>query len=364
MRFAYTEEQIELRDAVRGYLRANVDSAELRRAVEPGAEHSSKLWKAIAEQLGLTGLAVNEEHGGSGAGFVELSVVLEETGAVLLPLPFFASAVLAVTALQQSGDDEAQERWLPALAAGELIGTFAHHGSFDDVTARRTKDGWELTGEKRYVIEAEAAGLLLVPARTDSGVSLFAVDAATSGLTRAGLETMDPTRRLADVRFDSVSAHLVGAEGAAQDGLARTLDIAAVALSAEMVGVAQRALDIAVEYAGTRMQFDRPIGSFQAVKHKAADMFVALETARALVMRASWAVASDADDVPELASLTLAHVSDACFSAVAQLLQILGGIGYTWEHDAHFYFKRGKASGLLLGSADLHREVVAEAIGL
>ena len=372
MRFALSEEQESLRETVRGYLRDRFDTTELHRAIEPGATFNSKIWTEMAEQLGLHGLAIREEFGGSGATLLELSIVMEEMGRVLMVSPYFASVVLAATTLQQSGDQSAQAKWLPEIASGELIGTlaYAEHaqggGIASDVavSAERRGEGWAITGTKRFVVDGASAGLILVTARTDAGVSVFAVDALGGGINVEPATVLDPTRPLATVRFENVSAELVGAEGEGQAILERTLAIAGVALSAEMVGVAENSLDMAVEYANSRVQFARPIGSFQAIKHKSADMFIDVETSRTVMLHAAWSQAAASADAQTLAALTLAHVSDACFRAAAQLLQILGGIGYTWEHDAHLYFKRAKTSSQLLGSSYAHREKVARAIGL
>jgi alkylation response protein AidB-like acyl-CoA dehydrogenase len=364
MRFGLTDEQTALRDTARAFFSANAGRDELRRVIQPDAEHDPRLWARMSEEMGLTGLTVDIEQDGAGAGFVELAVVLEESGRVLLSAPLFSTAVLAVSALQQSGDPAAQDEWLPRLATGGLQATLAYLDDDAETRAARNGAGWTVHGRKSYVIDGDTAGLVLVTAETDAGLSLFAVHGDASGCDRVRLDALDPTRHLADLSFDGVEAQLIGDEGAGAVVLRRTLDIAAVALAAEMVGVAQSALDMAVAYASTRVQFDRPIGSFQAIKHKCADMFIDVETSRALVMHAAWAVSHGTASLSEVASMTIAHASDACFRVVAQNLQILGGIGYTWEHDGHLYFKRGKSSSQLLGSSDSHRELVASAVGL
>lgn len=372
MRFALSEDQVSLRTMVRDYLRRRVDATELHRSIEPGAAYNTDIWTEMAEGLGLHGIAIPEEFDGSGATLVELAIVLQEMGRVLLASPFFASVVLAATTLQQSGDEGAQKEWLPGIASGELIGTlaYAEHARGGagtrhiNVCATSRAEGWTITGTKRFVVDGDSAGLLLVTAKTESGVSIFAVDAAANGVTVKAPLVLDPTRHLANITFEDAPARLVGQEGEGQAILERTLAVAGIALSAEMVGAAENSLEMAVEYAGARVQFDRPIGSFQAIKHKSADMFIDVETSRTALLYAAWSLASGADDAQLVAGLTLAHISDASFRTGAQLLQILGGIGYTWEHDAHLYFKRMKTSGQLLGSADEYREGVARAIGL
>jgi alkylation response protein AidB-like acyl-CoA dehydrogenase len=356
VRFAFTEEQEDLRAVVRRFVSETVDSAVLRRIIAAPNGFDAQLWSSLNE-LGVGGLAIAEEFDGSGAGLVELSVVLEELGKALVPTPFFSSVILASTLLQQSGDHEAMSRWLPALATGSTIATVAYLDSEHQPTRALQVDGvWRLTGMKRLVVSGASAGLILVTASTSSGSAVFAIDGAALGVTFRALPVFDLTRPQADLEFVDVAADLIGCESDGDRILTSTLDIARIALAAELVGVAQAALDMATDYAKTRVQFDRPIASFEAIKHKSADMYIDVETSRALVMHAAWTVDAATDDVPEVAAMTLAHVSDASFRVVAHLLQILGGIGYTSEHDAHLYFKRARASGALLGSADSLRE--------
>ena len=215
-----------------------------------------------------------------------------------------------------------------------------------------------------FVIDGANADLVLVAGRTDNGVSLFAVDAGAAGMTATPLATMDQTRKQARLEFASTPARLVGDDGGAAPVLARTLDLAAVALAAEQVGGAQRCLDMAVEYAKTRIQFGRPIGSFQAIKHKCADMLLEVESAKSAAYYAGWAAAEDSEELPVVASLAKSYCSEAYFHAAAENIQIHGGIGFTWEHDAHLYFKRAKSSELMLGDPSYHRELLAQRIGI
>jgi alkylation response protein AidB-like acyl-CoA dehydrogenase len=325
----------------------------------------------MAEQLGLQGLAIPEEYGGSGFSYVELVVVLEEMGRSLLCAPYFATVALAANALLTSGDDSAKKELLPGLASGETIGTLAitedsGRWDLDGIQLKATKggDGYTLDGHKMFVIDGNTANLIIVAARTDAGISLFAVDGAAAGLTRTSLQTMDQTRKQARLEFAGTPARLIGAEGGAEAGLSKTLDLAAVALAAEQVGGAQMCLDMAVEYAKVRVQFGRPIGSFQAIKHKCADMLLEVESAKSAAYYAGWAAAEDNDELPVVASLAKAYCSDAYFHAAAENIQIHGGIGFTWEHDAHLYFKRAKSSELLLGDPTYHRELLAQRIGI
>lgn len=366
-----TDETEELRRTVRRFLEQRSNEAAVRRWMEDERGYDPAVWQQMAEQLGLQGLAIAEEHGGSGFGFGELRVVFEEMGRALLPSPFFATVALAATALAESGDTDACKQWLPGIAEGTTVATLAlseEDGGWDEraVTLEAAGDGdsFTLTGTKRFVPDAHVADLILVAARTGEGVSLFAVEAGAPGLSTEAELTMDLTRKLARVRLDGTPARLVGTAGQAWDGLRRTLRTAAVALAAEQVGGAQRILEVTVDYARTRYQFGRPIGSFQVVKHKLADMLVAVESAKSAAYDAARAVA-DGDEHMELAaSVAKAYCSDAYYRTAAEAVQLHGGIGFTWEHVAHLYFKRAKSSEFLLGTPGYHRDLVGRALGI
>jgi alkylation response protein AidB-like acyl-CoA dehydrogenase len=371
MNFAFSEEQEELRRSVRRFLEDKSPMTEVRRLMETTEGFDRGVWEQMAHQLGLQGLAIPEEYGGSGFGYVELIVVLEEMGAALLCAPYFATVGLGANALLSSGDEAAKKDLLPGIASGETIATLAlteDSGRWDldaiTLAAAPAGDGWKLDGHKMFVIDGHNADLVLVAARTAKGVSLFAVESDTKGLTSTALATMDQTRKQARLEFASTPARLVGEEGGAAAGLSRTLDLAAVALAAEQVGGAQRCLDMSVEYAKTRIQFGRPIGSFQAIKHKCADMLLEVESAKSAAYYAGWAAAEDSDELPVVASLAKSYCSEAYFHAAAENIQIHGGIGFTWEHDAHLYFKRAKSSELMLGDPSYHRELLAQRIGI
>jgi alkylation response protein AidB-like acyl-CoA dehydrogenase len=367
----FSEEQEELRSSVRRFCESRSASAEVRRLMETSEGYSPPVWSQMANQLGLQGLAIPERYGGAGFGYVELAIVLEEMGRVLLCAPYFATVAMAVNALLTSGDEDACSAYLPGIASGETIATLAlaeDSGRWDEegvtLHAERMGDGWALDGHKSFVVDGGIASLVLVAARTWSGVSLFAVDGGAAGLTRTALETLDQTRKLARLEFARTPARLVGDDGGAWPGLSRTLDLAAIALAAEQVGGAQRCLDMSVEYAKVRYQFGRPIGSFQVIKHRCADMLLEVESARAAAQHAAWAAADESAEVPVAASLAKATCSDAYFRAAADNIQIHGGIGFTWEHDAHLYFKRAKSSQLFLGDAAYHREHLAQRMGV
>jgi alkylation response protein AidB-like acyl-CoA dehydrogenase len=371
MNFAFSDEQEELRAAVRRFLAEKSPETEVRRLMDTTEGYDPAVWSQMADQLGLQSLTIPEEFGGSGFTYVELLVVLEEMGAALLCAPFFSSVVLAANALLTSGDDEAKKSYLPGIASGETIATLAiteDNGKWDfsgiELAATKKGDGWELNGHKMFVIDGHVANLIIVAARTDAGVSLFAVPGDAPGLTRTPLPTMDQTRKQARLEFSGTPATLIGTDGGAEPGLSKTLDLAAVALAAEQVGGAQHVLDASVEYAKTRIQFGRPIGSFQAIKHKCADMLLEVESAKSAAYYAAWAAAEDSDELPVVASLAKSYCSEAYFHAAAENIQIHGGIGFTWEHPAHLYFKRAKSSELLLGDPSYHRELLAQRIGI
>ena len=371
MNFAFTEEQEELRKTVRSFLENKSSEAAVREQMETDGGVDPAVWSQMGDQMGLQGLAIPEEFGGSGFSFIELGIVLEEMGRALLCAPYFSSVVLAANALIHSGDDAAKAAHLPGIAGGETIATLAFtepSGKWDEagITMEATGKGsdWKLTGTKMFVLDGHTASLIIVAAGTGKGVSLFAVDGGAAGLTRTSLATMDQTRKQAKLEFANTPATLIGKEGDGWKVLSTVLDLAAVALAAEQVGGAQKVLEMAVEYAKVRVQFGRPIGSFQAIKHKCADMLLEVESAKSAAYYAMWCAAEMNDELPSVASLAKAYCSEAYFHATAENIQIHGGIGFTWEHPAHLYFKRAKSSELLFGDPTYHRELLAQRIGI
>ena len=371
MNFAFSEEQEELRKVVRDFLNSKSSEATVRELMETDTGYDAAVWSQMGEQMGLQGLIIPEEFGGSGYSYVELIVVLEEMGRRLLCAPYFATVALAANTLLHSGDDAAKAEYLPGIASGETIATLAFteaNGKWDEsgITLEASGSGsdYTLTGEKMYVLDGTIADLILVAAKTASGVSLFAVQGDASGLTREGLSTMDQTRKQARLSFDGTPAKLIGTEGGGWDVLSRVLDLAAVALAAEQVGGAQECLEMAVQYAKDRVQFGRPIGSFQAIKHKCADMLLEVESAKSAAYYAGWCASELNDELPSVASLAKSYCSEAYFHTTAENIQIHGGIGFTWEHPAHLYFKRAKSSELFLGDPTYHRELLAQRIGI
>ncbi len=371
MNFAFTEEQEELRKTVRQFLEAKSAEEAVREQMETENGFDAAVWSQMGEQMGLQGLIVPEEFGGSGYSYVELGIVLEEMGRSLLCAPFFSTVVLAANTLIHSGDDAAKAAHLPGIAAGETIATVAFtepSGKWDEagitLAASGSGSDYTLTGTKMFVLDGHTANLIIVAARTANGVSLFTVAGDAAGLTRTALSTMDQTRKQAKLEFSNTPATLLGAEGQGWTILNTVLDLAAVGLAAEQVGGAQKVLEMAVEYAKVRVQFGRPIGSFQAIKHKCADMLLEVESAKSAAYYGMWCAAEMNDELPSVASLAKAYCSEAYFHATAENIQIHGGIGFTWEHPAHLYFKRAKSSELLFGDPTYHRELLAQRIGI
>jgi alkylation response protein AidB-like acyl-CoA dehydrogenase len=379
MDFAFTEEQEALRRTVRQLLATVSTSRDVRAAMATEAGWDERVWARLGGELGLTALLIPEAYGGAGLGHVELCAVMEEMGRALLCAPFLSTVALGAVALLRAGSEEQKQRWLPGIAAGATrvalaVAEAGGRGEAGAVTAVAAREGAEyvLTGEKSFVVDGHTAELLLVAARApgsagDEGVSLFAVPGAADGLARRVLPTLDMTRKLAEVRLAGVRvpvSHRLGAEGDAAAALAHTLDLAAIALAAEQVGGAERCLEMAVEHAQVRRQFGRAIGSFQAIKHRCADMLVRVESARSASYHAGWAAAAEAPGLPVAAALAKAYASEAFFHCAAENIQIHGGIGFTWEHDAHLYFKRARAGQGMFGAPGEHRERVARALGL
>lgn len=337
------------------------------------------VWDQLAGELAWTALTIPEEYGGLGMSYLDLHPLLEEMGRALLCAPFFSTVCLGANALLVGADAQQKERWLPSIASGELRATLAYteaNGRADadgiEATFSRSGSNFILRGQKHFVLDGHTADLLLIAARAErsrgpEGVNLFAVPATANGVTRRWLPTVDQTRRQASIHLDDV---VVGADcviGEDEQGWAtctRTTDLAMIALGAEQVGAAEACLEMAVEYAKVRKQFGRAIGSFQAIKHKCADMLMRVESARSAAFYGSALAAQGETDLGEAASSAKAYCSDTVFHCAAENIQIHGGIGFTWEHPAHLYFKRAKSSETLFGAPPLHRERVAQRMGL
>ncbi len=364
MYFDLTDEQQAIKSTAHDFLASRFKSERIREiaAGEDGFDETG--WKEMAE-LGWAGLALPEEWGGQGLGVVDLAVLFEEMGYALAPSPLLSNMVAGL-ALTFAGSDEQRERWLRPLAAGELrgapalldAGTSAEPLRFE-LEAEETGDGIVLSGEKVLVMDAVSADFFLV-ATADGRRHI--VERGADGVTVTAEESIDLTRRLSSVKLDGVE---VAAEntlpGAAEDYLP-VFHRACVALAAESTGLAQRALEMSVEYAKDRQQFGRPIGAYQAVSHRCAQMLLETENSRSAVYGAAWAADAEPESLPLAASMAKAYASDAGWRVPDMAIQVHGGIGFTWEHDLHFFLKRGRANAASFGDAKWHRERVADAV--
>ena len=379
MDFGFSQEQEMLRATARKFFENECTSTFVRERMAEPAGVTDEFWTKLAEQ-GWLGLVYPEEYGGAGLGFVDLTVLMEEMGRFVMPGPFFATTILGGLAILEAGSAAQKEEWLTRIAAGEATATLAWtepnvrwDAAGVTTTARAADGGFVLSGTKLFVPDAHLADVLVVAARTsegpraEDGVSLFLVPRGAGGLEVKLLPTMDQTRKLCEVtlRDARVSGDaLLGARNAGWPALARVVDRATVALCAEMCGGAQRVLEMTTEYAKIRVAFGKPIGSYQGVKHRAADMLVDVENAKSLTYYAAWTMDENATEAPLAASMAKAYASDAYRKVAGSGIQLHGGIGFTWEHDLHLYFKRAKASEFTFGDATYHRERVAQLIHL
>jgi alkylation response protein AidB-like acyl-CoA dehydrogenase len=346
MEFADSPEQAALRDAVRAFARRHATPEQIRATMASPSGYDPAIWERLASDLGLTALAVPARHGGAGAGPGEVAVAVEELGRVLLPSPYLSTAVVALVlaGLPAGETSQASLRYLAGLADGSLIGALALHG---DVTMA----GGTVSGNARNVVDGAAAGLLLVRA----GDQLLAVDSADASIEP--METLDQTRRQAVVRFDRAPALPAGP-------VIPAIALLRVLLAAECAAAARQCLDVTVDYLKTRRQFGRPIGSFQALKHRAADLAVAVDSAHATARAGVWTAGTDPAGLATLAPLAALHCSRTFLQAAGEMIQLHGGIGITWEHQAHLYFKRAKSTQLLLGPASALRAEIGREAGL
>jgi alkylation response protein AidB-like acyl-CoA dehydrogenase len=374
--FAFSEEQEAFRETLRRFFADRSGSAEVFRCSGTAEGYDPALWKQMADELGLQGLGLPERYGGQGFGFLELGIALEEMGRVLLPSPFFSSVCLARGAILNAGSERQCTALLPGIASGATRATLAlldrEDGAWgaDDVTLPLARDGAavRLDGEKRLVTDGAQADLMLVAARAPGtrgadGLALVAVRADAAGVRATPVEALDPTRRIASVEFEGARGEILAEGPAAAAALAKTLDQARVCLAAESVGGTQHCLDSAVGYAKQRVQFGRPIGSFQAIQHKCAEVLLELENARSAAWYACWAAAEDNEELALAASLAKACCGDAYLRAAAENIQIHGGIGFTWECDAQLYYKRARFNQTLLGDASAQRVRIADLAG-
>jgi alkylation response protein AidB-like acyl-CoA dehydrogenase len=377
MDFGFSPEQELLRTNARAFLDKECPSPFLRQVMNDPAGDIPALWHKIAE-LGWTGLLIPEDLGGLGLTIGELVVVLEEMGRVLLPGPYFPTVVLGGLTLLLGGTTAQQRQFLPRAASGEIRLTLAltePSGRWDAAgvatRAHARQKGYELIGTKLYVPEAHLADYAIVAARTrdgrspEEGVSLFCVERQATGVICSQLPTMDLTRRWCELRFDHVQVPhdaLVGPLHGGWPIVAQVIDRAATALCAEMCGGAQRVLEMSVDYAKTRLAFGKPIGAYQAVKHKCAEMLLQIENAKSLTYYAAWACQEGVAEASQAASMAKAYGTEAFCHVAAEGIQLHGGIGFTWDHDMHLYYKRAQSSRFMFGDANWHRDRVAETL--
>jgi alkylation response protein AidB-like acyl-CoA dehydrogenase len=379
MNFGFNEEQELLRSTARKFFDNECASVTVRKLMDGPEGMTPQLWKKIAEQ-GWTGLIFADEHGGMGLGFVDLVVLMEEMGRAVVPGPFFSTVLLGGLAIREAGTDAQKKTWLPKISSGEARATLAWMEPSAELGARGIAlqatakgAGFTLSGTKLFVHDAHTADVIVVAGRTASGkspeegVSLFLVPRGTPGMNVTLLPTMDQTRKLCEVELKDVALGaeaLMGQVGSGWAPLARVIDRATVALCAEMCGGAQKVLEMTVEYAKIRQAFGRPIGSYQGVKHKAADMLVDVENSKSITYYAAWAMDEGVPEGQLAVSMAKAYVSDAYRRVSGAGIQLHGGIGFTWEHDLHLYFKRAKGSEFTFGDATWHRERVAQLVNL
>ena len=374
MDIGFTEEQELLRASARRFLENECPTAFVRHRMAEPAAMTDVFWQQLADQ-GWFGILFPEEAGGSGLGLVEMTVLMEEMGRAVMPGPFFSTVLLGGAAILEVGSQAQQQEWLPRIAAGSAKVTLAWtepNARWDAAgivaTGRETASGFVLSGTKLFVADAHLSDALVVAVRTrdgtimEDGVSLFLVPKDAAGFAVTLLPTIDETRKLCEVRLDNVAvpaASLLGEKHGGWPPLSRVLDRATVALCAEMCGGAQQVLDMTTAHAKIRLTFGKPIGSYQGVKHRAADMLVDVENAKSLTYYAAWAIDEGLAEAPLAVSMAKAYTSDAYRKVAGAGIQLHGGIGFTWEHDLQLYFKRAKASEVAFGDATWHRERVA-----
>jgi alkylation response protein AidB-like acyl-CoA dehydrogenase len=376
IQFAFTDEQEQFRSTLRRFLDDKSPTTEVRRLMATPEGYNAEVWRQLSEELALPGIHIPEQYGGAGFGMVELCIVMEELGRSLLCAPYFSSAVLAANAILNAGTEQQKSSFLPDIAAGKRLATLAItelNGSWDpkeiELIATPDADGYRLDGAKSYVVDGHEADLLVVAARVPKttgleGLGLFTLDAKAGGVERRLLESMDPTRKIARIDFRGAHANLLGNLNDGATAITRTLDQAAVALANEMAGGAQALFDSAIDYSKLRVQFGRTIGSFQAIKHKCADLLLDVELAKSAAYYAAQAAAVDDPEWPALASLAKAAASDTYIRIAAECIQIHGGIGFTWDNDTHLWFKRAKSSEVFLGQPSYHRELLMQRWGV
>lgn len=364
-----SDEQQELAKTLGSLLQRWLPETELRRLMSSETGQDDRLWAGLAD-MGLLGVTVPEDLGGLGRHWSDVGVVLEQAGRALLCVPYFATAVLATSALISSKDAALQKKWLPKIASGDVIASVAfgadRHGRGTASGRPRAAEGpgdrWSLTGSTSYVIDGLTVDLVIVSADTDRGIELFAVEGSANGLTRTPLPTLDLTRKLARLDFEGVEGTRLNGAASVNEVIDAVLDIGSTCLAAEAIGGMAAVLDTAVGYAKTRYQFGRPIGSFQAIKHLCADMFVDFELAKSAVHHALWVADQAPSDLPAASCLAKLSACNAYFRMAGNNIQVHGGVGFTWEHSAHLHLKRAKSAQLMFGDDIVQRRRLADLV--
>lgn len=364
MNFDFSEDQKLLQQTARDFLAKSSSLEVTRRVLETSASYDADLWKGTAE-MGWQGVVIPEQYGGAGFGHLELAVIAEELGRALAPIPFSSSVYLATEALLLAGSDEQKERYLPRLASGELIATMAlferpGHSGVDRVETRL--ENGRLSGAKQPVADGDVAGLAIVSARSGTGLSLALVDLDAGGTTRRALESLDPSRSQARLELADAPAELLGGEGEGARLAERVLDRAAVLMAFEQIGGAERSFDMTRDHTMGRYAFGRPVASFQALKHRMADIFCAIELARSNAYYGAWALSHDAPELPLAACQSRIAATDAFERSAVENIQMHGGVGYTWEYDCHLFYRRSKLLAGALGSARAWKEKLIQRI--
>ncbi|NEW86001.1 acyl-CoA dehydrogenase [Rhodopseudomonas sp. WA056] len=357
MNFDFSDDQKQLRDQARRFLAEKCSPKAVRAVLEGKADYDRELWKGLAE-MGFLGVAIPEEYGGTGAGHLELCVIAEELGRALAPVPFSSTVYLAAEALLLAGSEEQKQKWLPKISSGEAIGTlalFEGTGNPSPAAVKLAVSNGTLSGTKKPVADGAIADFAIVAARTgnsgrDTDVSLFLVDLKAGGVTAKALQNVDPSRQQAELTFAGAKAEPLGAANEGWSILSRVMDRAAVLVAFEQVGGADRALEMGRDYALDRIAFGRQIGSFQAIKHILADMYVSATLARSNSYYGAWALSTDAAELSEAAASARISATQAFQHCAKQNIQVHGGMGFTWEFDCHLYYRRANALALSLGS--------------
>lgn len=364
MNFGLSESQRILRDNARKFFSNECPIAEVRRIMETSDAYDAKLYSKLAEQ-GFTGVVFPEQYGGLGLGKVEMVALLEEMGRALLPGPYFSSVILAGNVINEAGDDGQKQRYLTPIAEGHKRATLAmveSTGNWHPNAVQMPAGGTTLNGTKLFVTDAAVADWIVVVARHHDDLGLYIVDAKAPGITTTPMPSMDLTRKIYAVKFLDVQAEILAIGAHARQALHHALNIAEVALASEMVGGMQRGMEITVEYAKTRKQFGKPIGGYQAVQHQCADMYFWTEGSRSAALYAAWALDNHAPDAEKAVAIAKMYASDSGREVGNRTIQVHGGMGFTWENDCHLYYRRAKASEVMLGDASYHRDRIASMI--